>query len=159
MKNRIKVYPIGKIENENSKTVLRLKPGYREGLKGLAGFSHVQILWWMDGCDDPESRNILVKKRPYVHGPEEIGVFALQSPERPNPVAVSCAGITCVDMESGTVGLDYIDAFSGSPVIDLKPYTPSLDRVEKPFPPEWCSHWPKSCEESVAFDWSSEFNF
>ena len=45
MKNRIKVYPIGKIENENSKTVLRLKPGYREGLKGLAGFSHVQILW------------------------------------------------------------------------------------------------------------------
>lgn len=36
MKNRIKVYPIGKIENENSKTVLRLKPGYREGLKGLA---------------------------------------------------------------------------------------------------------------------------
>lgn len=62
MKNRIKVYPIGKIENENSKTVLRLKPGYREGLKGLAGFSHVQILWWMDGCDDPESRNILVEK-------------------------------------------------------------------------------------------------
>lgn len=62
MKNRIKVSPIGKIENENSKTVLRLKPGYREGLKGLAGFSHVQILWWMDGCDDPESRNILVEK-------------------------------------------------------------------------------------------------
>ena len=86
-------------------------------------------------------------------------MFALQSPERPNPVAVSCAGITCVDMESGTVELDYIDAFSGSPVIDLKPYTPSLDRVEKPFTPEWCSHWPKSCEESVAFDWSSEFNF
>lgn len=83
MKNRIKVYPIGKIENENSKTVLRLKPGYREGLKGLAGFSHVQILWWMDGCDDLESRNILVEKRPYVHGPEEIGVFALRSPERP----------------------------------------------------------------------------
>ena len=61
--------------------------------------------------------------------------------------------------EAGTIGLYYIDAFSGSMVLDLKPYTPSIDRIERPVTPEWCSHWPKSYEESSDFDWASEFNF
>jgi hypothetical protein len=44
-------------------------------------------------------------------------------------------------------------------VLDLKPYTPSIDRVESPSVPEWCDHWPKSYEESGGFDWEAEFNF
>jgi len=46
-----------------------------------------------------------------------------------------------------------------SPVLDIKPYTPSLDRVEAPGVPKWCSHWPKSLEQSEDFDWENEFNF
>lgn len=92
-------------------------------------------------------------------GPEELGVFAIRSPERPNPVAVSNAGITYVDEENGVVGLTYIDAKGGSPVIDLKPYMPSIDRVKQPVVPDWCSHWPQSVEESGTFDWEAEFNF
>lgn len=61
--------------------------------------------------------------------------------------------------ENGVVGLYYIDAFDGSYVIDLKPYTPSIDRIENAKVPQWCSHWPKSYEESGNFDWESEFNF
>jgi hypothetical protein len=34
-----------------------------------------------------------------------------------------------------------------------------FDRVEIPGVPEWCSHWPKSLEESGEFDWENEFNF
>lgn len=41
----------------------------------------------------------------------------------------------------------------------LKPYTPSIDRVSSVRTPAWCSHWPKSYEESGDFDWASEFNF
>lgn len=47
----------------------------------------------------------------------------------------------------------------GSPVLDIKPYTPSLDRIEAPGVPQWCSHWPKSLEEAGCFDWEEEFNF
>ena len=43
-------------------------------------------------------------------------------------------------------------------ILDLKPYTPSVDRVEKPSIPEWSSHWPLCCEESGDFDWENEFN-
>lgn len=157
--NGKKVYPIGKIINDNTEVKIVLYPAYRKGLKGLADYSHVQVLWWMDGCDNQDDRGTLVERKPYVKGPEEVGVFALRSPERPNPIAVSNVNIAYVDEETGIVGLYYIDAFSGSIVLDLKPYTPSMDRVEHPATPKWCSHWPKSYEESSSFDWASEFNF
>ena len=157
--NDIKVRPIGRIESENDEARIILDPAYREGLKGLAGYSHVQVLWWMDGCDNARDRSTLVENKPYVKGPEKLGVFALRSPERPNPIAVSSVDITYVDEASGTVGLCYIDAFSGSAVLDLKPYTPAIDRVERSAGPEWCAHWPKSYEESGNFDWAAEFNF
>ncbi len=156
--NEIKVYPIGKIENESEARIV-LDPAYAKGLQGLAGYSHAQILWWMDGCDNPRDRGTLVEEKPYTKGPEALGVFALRSPERPNPIAVSSAQIAYVDETDGTVGLFYIDAFSGSAVLDIKPYTPSVDRVETPVTPAWCAHWPKSCEESGGFDWAEEFNF
>lgn len=50
-------------------------------------------------------------------------------------------------------------AYEGSPVLDLKPYTPSLDRVEIPHVPDWCAHWPQSLEESASFDWAKEFRW
>ena len=157
--NEIKVFPIGKIENEERNVGILLDPQYRKGLKGLGAFSHIQILWWANKCDNPRDRKTLVEEKPYRKGPEELGVFALRSPERPNPMALSIASVSFVDEESGRVGLYYVDAFSGSPVIDIKPYVPSLDRLERPQMPSWCSHWPKSYEESGSFDWEAEFNF
>jgi len=157
--NELKVYPIGRIEQDETGFRIILDPLYKEGLKGLAGYSHVQVLWWCDGCDNQKDRRTLLEQKPYRNGPEEIGVFALRSPERPNPIAVSNVNIAFVDEAAGTVGLYYIDAFPGSMVLDLKPYTPSIDRVEHPTVPEWCSHWPKSYEESSTFDWEAEFNF
>lgn len=128
--NDMKVYPIGKIENENNEVKIILDPSYKKGLNGLSGYNHVQVVWWMDRCDNPDDRGTLVEKKPYVNGPERIGVFALRSPERPNPIAVSSVKIAYVNEESGTIGLYYIDAVSGSMVLDLKPYTPSIDRIE-----------------------------
>ncbi len=155
----MKIFPIGTIENKDDKVSVVLEPKYAKGLKGLQDYSHVQILWWMDGCDNEKDRNTFVEKRPYRKGPDEIGVFALRSPERPNPIAVSNVNIAYVEEEKGIIGLFYIDAFDGSKVIDIKPYTPSIDRVEKPGVPPWCAHWPISYEESGSFPWQDEFNF
>lgn len=55
--------------------------------------------------------------------------------------------------------ISWIDAFDGSPVLDIKPYHPSIDRVEEPIVPDWCKNWPKSIESSGDFDWSSVFIF
>lgn len=88
-----------------------------------------------------------------------MGIFATRSPIRPNPIALTAVEIIHVDYQSGIIQIAYIDANDGTPVLDIKPYTPNLDRVETPVVPEWCSHWPKSLEESGTFAWEQEFNF
>ncbi len=97
--------------------------------------------------------------KPYTKGPDTLGTFATRSPQRPNPIALSCTHVTYIDVDSGIIGLAYIDADDQSPVLDIKPYTPSLDRVEAPAVPAWCKHWPNNVETSGEFDWESEFNF
>ena len=155
----MEIISIGKIVNKKDNVFIELNPEYSKGLKGLEGFSHIQVLWWADKCDNETGRNTLILKKPYKKGPEEIGVFATRSPGRPNPIAVSNVDISYVDIEKGIIGLYYIDAFDGTQVIDLKPYSPCIDRIEKTKCPDWCSHWPKSYEESANFNWKDEFNF
>ena len=154
-----KVFSIGKIINKETNICISLESKYSDGLKNLDGYSHIQVIWWADNCDNEQIRATLVEEKPYKNGPESIGVFALRSPERPNPIAISNAEISYVDSENGVIGLYYIDAFDNTPVLDIKPYTPSIDRIEHPEVPQRCRHWPISYEESGDFPWENEFNF
>ena len=156
---KIDITPIGKIAIRDDEIVIELNKEFAPALTGLEGFGYIQVLWWFDGCDNKTSRSKLTEKSPYKKGPKILGTFATRSPERPNPIALSCAYVTYIDHENGIIGLAYIDANDGTPVLDIKPYTPSLDRVENPPIPQWCSHWPKCNEASGDFDWSAEFNF
>lgn len=151
--------PIGKIETRDGLKTILLDKTYIPALQSLEGFSHLDVFWWFDGCDNESSRSSLEERSPYKHAPAVMGTFATRSPERPNPIALSVSEVIRINREEGTVTLAYIDADDNSPVLDLKPYTPSLDRVSNPRVPAWCSHWPKSLEESADFKWEEEFNF
>ncbi|WP_395451325.1 tRNA (N6-threonylcarbamoyladenosine(37)-N6)-methyltransferase TrmO [Aminobacter sp. UC22_36] len=94
---------------------------YRPGLAGLAGFSHVVVLSWFEQAP----RNLIVQKP--RHASDAKGVFALRSPARPNPVGLHVARLVSLDIETGRIELDAIDALDGTPVIDLKPYFASVD--------------------------------
>ena len=153
------VEPIGFIRAGEDGFAVELKDEYRPALTGLEGFGYVQVLWWFHGCDNAASRSKLLEHKPYVNGPELVGTFATRSPERPNPIAVSASYVTYIDREKGVLGRGWIDAEDGTPVLDIKPYTPSADRVESPAVPPWCAHWPGSVEDSEDFDWAAEFNF
>ena len=157
--NQFTVKQIGTMEMDGEGMFIRVLPEFIPALKNLEGFSHTDILWWFDGCDDEESRSILEVEHPYKHSPDIMGTFATRSPQRPNPIALTVAQILCLDHDAGIVRIAYADARQGSPVLDLKPYTPSLDRVEHPGVPDWCSHWPQCLEESGEFDWENEFDF
>jgi len=95
---------------------------YAGGLKDVEKHPHLIILSWFD-CSN---RNVLLAMPP--HTGVEHGVFATRSPERPNPV-----GLCVVDLvgRTGTrltvKGLDSID---GTPVVDIKPYSPGIDCIE-----------------------------
>jgi len=94
---------------------------YRPGLQGIGRASHVVILTWLQHAP----RNLIIQKP--RHAADAKGVFALRSPARPNPVGLHIARLLEFDIDAGTLTLDAIDALDGTPVIDLKPYIPSVD--------------------------------
>jgi tRNA-Thr(GGU) m(6)t(6)A37 methyltransferase TsaA len=98
-----------------------LDPRWVGGLQGLESVSHVVVLYWMD-----RARRDLVLQAPH-HYAERRGTFALRSPVRPNPIAVSVARLVRVERnELSVVGLDCVD---DTPLLDLKPYFASTDSV------------------------------
>ncbi|MFD3260209.1 SAM-dependent methyltransferase [Paenibacillus lentus] len=153
------VKSIGKLRSDGSGVRIELEKEFIPALTNLEGFVYINVLWWFHHSDTEESRSKLVEKSPYTKSPDTLGTFATRSPERPNPIALTCACITYLDVDNGIIGLAYIDAEDGTPVIDIKPYTPSFDRVEHPIVPNWCANWPKSVEASGDYDWSTVFNF
>jgi Uncharacterized conserved protein len=153
------VKPIGKISVNEDGMSIKLESEYIPALKSLDGFSHLSVIWWFSDFDNEEMRNTLETEQPYKKAPEKMGIFATRSPVRPNPIALTTAQVIHTDYQNGIIQIAYIDANDNTPVLDIKPYTPSLDRVENPCVPEWCAHWPKSLEESASFNWENEFNF
>jgi tRNA-Thr(GGU) m(6)t(6)A37 methyltransferase TsaA len=98
-----------------------LDPRWAQGLQGLETVSHVVVLYWMD-----RARRDLVLQAPHHYG-ERRGTFALRSPVRPNPIAVSVARLMRIDGNRLTVvGLDCLD---NTPLLDIKPYFASTDSV------------------------------
>jgi tRNA-Thr(GGU) m(6)t(6)A37 methyltransferase TsaA len=98
---------------------VELDPRWAEGLKGLETVSHVLLLYWMD-----QARRDLVVQAP-LHYAEKRGTFALRSPVRPNPIAVSVARLLSVEGNSlKVIGLDCLD---NTPLLDIKPYFASTD--------------------------------
>ena len=131
---------------------------YQRVMKCLLSI-HINILYWIDRCDNSECREVLKVKKPYKKAPDTLGVFSTRSPERPNLIALSVAEIISIDYKEGRIYVTYIDAMDNTPVLDIKPYTPSIDRIKEIRVPNWCSHWPSCYEESSGFDWESEFLF
>jgi len=148
---------IGTIHCSETGFALEILPPYRGALQGLKGYSHINVFWWCHYFDAPEQRKIMGCEKPYVKGPDRVGIFATRSPIRPNPLALTAVAVIGIDEQQGLIRLAYIDAEDGTPVVDIKPYLPCSDRVLNVQIPAWCQHWPQSVEESANFDWQSEF--
>ena len=83
--------------------------------------THVAVLYWMD-----QARRDLILQKPRHYG-EQRGTFALRSPARPNPIALSVARLIRIEgSRLEVVGLDCLD---GTPLLDIKPYFASTDAV------------------------------
>jgi tRNA-Thr(GGU) m(6)t(6)A37 methyltransferase TsaA len=118
--------PVGRVEKKGDATRLRIDEGCAEALKGLEDWSHVWVFYWFDKNDTPEKRGIR-QVRPRGNSKNPLtGVFACRAPVRPNLIAMSLCKVLSV--EGGVVRIDRIDAFDNTPVLDLKPYIPSIDR-------------------------------
>jgi tRNA-Thr(GGU) m(6)t(6)A37 methyltransferase TsaA len=98
---------------------IEVDPRWAAALTGVETCSHLVVLYWMDRAP----RNLSLQM-PRHYGVAR-GTFALRSPARPNPIAMSVARLLKVEgTRLEVVGLDCLD---GTPLLDLKPYFASTD--------------------------------
>ena len=133
------IQPVGQVLKSSDTTILEIFPGFQDALLGLDKFSHVLVLYWFNRNDSPDKRAIL---RVHPRGDKAnplTGVFATRSPFRPNLIGFSVCRIRSV--EQNKIQVDNIDAFDGSPIIDLKPFIPASDCVPDASVPEWVKRY------------------
>ena len=114
------VHPIGQVQKKDGRNVIVLDKKYQDGLLGLDQWSHVQVIWWFDKNDTSQKRAILQVHPKADKNNPLTGVFACRAPVRPNLIALSLCKI--VSVKDNVIEVDKIDAFEGTPIIDLKPY-------------------------------------
>ena len=151
------VVPIGHVRVDQGGFAIVVSEQYRPALTELDGFSHLNILWWCDQLDEPAFREMTIADKPYKAGPDQVGIFATRSPARPNPIALTAVPVLSLDTEAGVIQIAYIDAEPGTPVLDIKPYLPAVDRIRDTSTPDWCARWPSWYEDSATFDWGAVF--
>ena len=99
-------------------SVITIDERYCPGLEKLDSYKEIFVLYWFHQRDDDKHRKVLTVI-PRRHGEiEERGVFASHSPSRPNPIGLTRVELVSVDGCKLTV--KGLDAFEGSPVVDLK---------------------------------------
>ena len=113
-----RVWPIGRVVREGERTLIVIDEKYAAGLLGLEKHSYVNVFWWFDKNDTPQGRAVLqVNPRADKNNPRT-GVFATHSPFRPNLIALTKCDI--VSVKDNVIEVKEIDAFDGTPVLDLK---------------------------------------
>lgn len=89
-------------------------------LKGIEEEKHLQLLYWFDKSD----RSILQTIPRMTDTNETVGVFALRSPMRPNPIALS--NVELLKVEGNILTISALDCVDGTPLLDIKCYVNQL---------------------------------
>jgi tRNA-Thr(GGU) m(6)t(6)A37 methyltransferase TsaA len=103
-------------------------------LDGIDGFSHLMVLYWAHLI--PAEARSITKVHPM--GRREFpltGVFATCSPARPNPI--SATAVRLLERRGNVLVVKGLEAVDGSPVIDIKPYTPYYYSARNVRVPDW----------------------
>jgi tRNA-Thr(GGU) m(6)t(6)A37 methyltransferase TsaA len=156
----IVVHPIGVVHtpftDQAVKTTLTGVEGtievyqeFREGVKALEGFSHIIVVAFLNQVSPTQRHVLRVRYRRllrfglHLADLPEVGVFSSDSPHRPNPIAISI--VTLVQRVNRVLHVTGLDLFNGTPVLDLKPYTPDRAVVDVRLPA-----WYQALERQVA---------
>jgi len=119
----ITLYPIGYVVSPVSEVKdmppggvaaqIEVLPQYQPGLLRLEENSHIWVQTWFHQA---QRDKLTAHPRGNLHMPE-YGVFAIRSPARPNPIALSLARL--IRVENNKLYLERLDAVNGTPVLDI----------------------------------------
>jgi tRNA-Thr(GGU) m(6)t(6)A37 methyltransferase TsaA len=105
----------------HSRGTLVIAPEFRDALADLGSFGRVWIIFLFD-----RSKGWAGRVKPPRGGPKR-GVFATRAPNRPSQIGLTNVAVESVDVATGEVRVRGIDLLDNTPILDLKPYLPSID--------------------------------
>ncbi len=100
-------------------------------LDGIEDFSHIVVVFWMHQVKGYEPK---IHPRGRTDIPRQ-GVFATRTPLRPNPIGISV--VSLIDRRGSSLIVSGLDCLNGTPVLDIKPYTPKSMEIAEIRVPEW----------------------
>jgi len=110
-----------------------LEEDLEPALEGIEDFSHLFVLFWMDRVPPEETQRRKVHPRGRTDLPL-VGVLATRGRSRPNPIGL--AVVELLGRSGPVLRVRGLDAYDGTPVLDVKPYDPH-DVVPDPRVPSW----------------------
>jgi tRNA-Thr(GGU) m(6)t(6)A37 methyltransferase TsaA len=135
----------GEFYDPNQETIIEILPRWADGLIGIEDFSHLVVLFWLDRM--PRLR--AVKPRISAELRAElppVGFFSTRTPKRPNPIGISCPRL--LRREENKLVVIGIDAWPGTPVLDIKGYFPRDELRADATVPDWLDTlWQRHDEE------------
>jgi len=146
----IQFTPIGIIHTTSTDAEVKVKGGregeleiyseFAEGLEGIDGYSHLFVLVYFDRLRPEQIGPLKVKPRGLLRRGftlEELpllGVFALDSPTRPNPIGLTL--VRLLRREGNRLFVQGLDFFDHTPILDIKGYRPNY-RADDFTLPDW----------------------
>ncbi len=133
----ISLRPIGRVLNKVEKSsekvdwsqvvsTLEINPELEEGLEGIEEFHHIIVVFWFHLVEE-----VCLKVHPRGDRSKPLrGVFSTRAPVRPNRI-----GVTVVELlrrEGNCLVVKGLDAYNGTPILDIKPYFPEGEDDERP---------------------------
>jgi tRNA-Thr(GGU) m(6)t(6)A37 methyltransferase TsaA len=130
----VKTKAVGKeVRDKGNVSEIVFSEDLAEALDGIEGFSHLFVIFWMHEISEEERRTMKVRPRGRRNMPL-LGAFATRTPHRPNPIGLTV--VELLEVEGNVVTVRGLDAFDGTPVLDIKPFD-YWDVAEDARVPEW----------------------
>ncbi len=129
-----------KDESRDIEGELEIYSEFEPALEGIEGYSHLFLICYFHKLRSEQVGPLQVRPKRLVQRGFRLedlpllGVFALDSPTRPNPIGLTL--VRLIRREGCRLlikGLDYLD---GTPVLDIKGYRPEY-RTDEYILPDW----------------------
>ncbi|MBN2186950.1 MAG: tRNA (N6-threonylcarbamoyladenosine(37)-N6)-methyltransferase TrmO [Dehalococcoidia bacterium] len=111
--------PIQGVFAPDSKGEVEVFPQYIDGLKDIAGFSHLILIYHFHLA---EGYSLIT--RPFLDN-ESKGIFSIRHFNRPNPIGISVVRLD--NVKGNILKIGEVDIIDGTPLLDIKPYMPDFD--------------------------------
>lgn len=142
---KIELYPIGfvknsreEIEDDNWSEIIseiildeNIIP---ESLIGVEGFSHLEIIFYMDKVEDEKATAQFRHPRNNSELPK-LGTFSQRNKNRPNKLGLTT--VELIERDGRKIRVKNLDEINGTPVLDIKPVMEEFQPQQKIRQPKW----------------------